>query len=298
MRINEVITESLSRIAYHYTNISSALKILKSGNFELSSSLGSIEQQYAPKGYHYFLSTTRTKAGNYHRSRASSYGVLFVLDGNWFNNHYVSKPIDYWENRNPQSDHHRDSEAEDRVFSREPTIPIGGVVAIHVLSDPEGATAHGNAMARELLIAAKTQGIKAYLYDDFNSWANMDTRHLGDVTRLSGARDKPWNRPRRATSYLEHWIELMMINDQTKLSKKADQMRYSLSYTYDTQEATAALATELSNARKPDSGQERDAAVKIIAYMRQHGLNTVAEFVANIAEKWKNISLQKQQKSV
>ena len=298
MRVNEVITESLSRIAYHYTNLASALKIVKSGKFELSSSLGSIEQQYAPRGKHYFLSTTRTKMGGYHRSRAGSYGVLFVLDGNWFNNHYVSRPIDYWENRNPQSGHHRDSEAEDRVFSAEPSIPIDGVVAIHVLSDPEGATNHSNAMTRELLIAAKTRGINAYLYDEFNAWANLDTRHSGDVTRLTGARDKPWYRSKRKASYMQHWIELMMINNRKMLSPKADQMRYSLQYQHDSAEAIAALSTDLGNARRPDSGQERDAAVKIIAYMRQHRLNTVAEFVANIAEKWKNISLQQQQKSV
>jgi len=287
MRIQEIITETLSRVAYHYTNVSSALKIVKSGVFELSSSLGSIEQQYAPKGHNYFLSTTRTKMGNYHRSRASSYGVIFVLDGNWFNNHYVSRPIDYWENRNPQASHHRDSEAEDRVFSREPTIPIGGVVAIHVLADPAEARPHNNAIVRELLIAAKTQGIKTYLYADFNPWANLDTRKTIAPTHLTGQRDPAWFRPKRKAGYMQHWIELMMIDDKSKLSPKADQMRYSLNYTYDKQSAIDALKTDLSNARKPDNGQERAAAVKIIAYMRQHRLNTVADFVEHIANKWK-----------
>lgn len=287
MRITEIITESLSRVAYHYTNISSALQIVKTGVFQLSSSLGSIEQQYSPPGYNYFLSTTRTKMGNYHRSRASNYGVIFVLDGNWFNNHYISRPIDYWENRNPQASHHRDSEAEDRVFSRESTIPIGGVVAVHVLADVGEGNPHGNAMVRELLIAAKTQGIKTFLYDEFNSWANLDTRHSIGPAHLRGQRDKAWNRPKRKVGYMQHWIELMMINDQSKLSPKADQMRYSLGYGWDKQEAVAALKTDLSNARKPDSGQERAAAVKIISYMRQHRLNTVEDFVNHIAAKWK-----------
>jgi hypothetical protein len=298
MRIKEIITETLSRVAFHYTNISSAAKILSSGRFELSSSLGSIEQQYAPKGYNYFLSTTRTKTGNYHRSRASSYGVIFVLDGNWFNNHYVSRPIDYWENRNPQLGHHRDSEAEDRVFSREPTIPIEGVVAIHVLADPEGNTAHGNAMVRGLLIAAKTRGIKTYLYADFNSWANLDTRKVIGPAHLKGQRDRAWNPRKRKVGYMQHWIELMMLNDKTKLSKKADEMRYSLNYHYDRDSAIQSLSTDLSNARKPDNGQERAAAVRIIAYMRQHRLNTVADFVNHLAEKWKNITSQQQQTSV
>lgn len=281
------LTETLSRVAFHYTNISSALKILKSGHFELSSSIGSIEQQYAPKGYHYFLSTTRTKMGNYHRSRASSYGVIFTLDGNWFNNRYISKPIDYWENRNPQASHHRDSEAEDRVFSKEATIPLGGVVAVHVLADAEDNSPHSNAMVRELLISAKTQGIKTFFYTDFNAWANLDTRKVASTAHLKGQRDKGWTRMRRPVGYMDHWIELMMKTDRTQLSKKADQMRYSLSYTFDKKEAVEALATDMSNARKPDAGQDREAAVKIIAYMRQHRLNTLAEFVDFIADKWK-----------
>jgi hypothetical protein len=292
MRISEVITESLSRIAFHYTNIANAVKIMRSGNFELSSSLGSIEQQYSPPGYHYFLSTTRTKMGNYHRSRASNYGVIFVLNGDWFNNHYVSRPIDYWENRNPQASHHRDSEAEDRVFSKTPTIPIGGVVAIHVLADVGEGNPHGNAMVRELLISAKTQGIKTFLYDEFNDWANFNTKNAIGPAHLKGRRDPAWHRPKRANAYMTHWIELMMKNDQSQLSKKADQMRYSIGYGWDRQEAVAALSTDLANARKPDSGQEREQAVKIIAYMRQHKLNTVADFVNHLANKWQQLSVK------
>ena len=204
------LTESLSRVAYHYTNIANAAEILKTGEFALSSSLASIEQQYAPAGYNYFLSTTRTKTGNYHRSRATSYGVIFALDGNWFNHHYISRPIDYWENRNPQSGHHRDSEAEDRVFSKSPTIPIGGVTAVHVLADPDQYSPHGNAMVRELLIAAKTRGIKTFLYKDFNAWADLDTRKVVPPTNLKGRRDNRWYRPKRKESYMSHWIELMM----------------------------------------------------------------------------------------
>jgi hypothetical protein len=298
MQIKEIITESLSRVAFHYTNIANALKIIKTGQFELSSKLGGIEQQYGPKGYNYFLSTTRTSTGNYHRSRASSYGVMFVLNGNWFNNHYISKPIDYWENRNPQVSHHRDSEAEDRVFSRDPSIPIGGVDAIHVLAVVDGSNAHGNAMVRELLIGAKTQGIKTYLYSDFNAWASLDTRKAIGPAHLTGQRDPQWFRPKRKAGYMQHWIELMMINDKSKLSKKADEMRYSLSYAYDKQDAIRALEVDMGNARKPDSGQERQAAVKIIAYMRQHKLHDIAQFVNHIAEKWKNIALQQQQQTV
>lgn len=297
MRIKEIISESacknlnesLSRVAYHYTNISSAQKILSSGQFELSSAPGSIEQQYAPAGKPYFLSTTRTRLGDYHRSRGSTYGVIFTLNGDWFNRHYKSAPVDYWGNRNPTQASHRGHEAEDRVFSADPTIPLSGVTAIHVLANKDSAMPSYNAVVRNILIMAKTLGIPAYFYDDPNAWMNLDTRKLGDVSMLKGQAPHNTHFVRRGKlqpHYLEHWIELMMKTNQSQLSKKADQMRYSLGYGWDKDDATRALETEFANARKPDSGPERDAVIKILAYMRQNRLNTVQDFVNNIAAKW------------
>jgi hypothetical protein len=67
-------------------------------------------------------------------------------------------------------------------------------------------------------------------------------------------------------------------------------MRYNLNYTYERQSAIESLNNDMSNARKPDAGQERETAVKIITYMRQHGLNTIKDFVDHIAEKWQAIN--------
>ena len=225
MRVEEIISESLSRVAFHFTSISTALKIVSSGQFELSSALGSVEQQYMPKGKPYFLSATRSRRGGYHENAGRTTGVLFVLDGNWFNQRYKSQPLDYWGNRNPTQSHHRSHEAEDRVFSAEPTIPIDGISAIHVLYtiDPDWADdktdAHNRAVTRELLIAGKTRGIPTYFYTNKQSWQNLDTRKLGNVKMLTGARDKPWFRPKRKRSYLENWIELMMIRSEEHTSE-------------------------------------------------------------------------------
>lgn len=294
MKINEVITESLSRVAYHYTSTLPALKILKSGHFALSSALGSVEQQYMPQGRPYFMSTTRTKTGGYHQGGMRR-GVLFVLDGNWFNQHYKSGPIDYWGNRGHIIG--RPSEAEDRVYSSEPTIPIGGVTSVHVFFDAENEDdekqrAHDQSIIREILIAAKTKGIPAFYYTDKNAWLAMDTRRTANVSQLTGRREPGWYRPMRRRSYMENWIELMNAKAQNQLSKDADKTRYNLNYGYDREEAARALANDMSNARKPDSGQERDHAVKIIRYMQQNRLNTIKDFVDHIAAKWKAIPVK------
>ena len=279
--------ESLSRVAYHYTSLQAALKILSSGNFELSSALGSIEQQYMPPGRPYFLSTTRTKAGGYHQG-SKWRGVMFVLDGNWFNQHYKSGPVDYWGNRGTGM---RASEAEDRVYSADPTIPIGGVTSVHVFvetNQPDSENLGANrALARKILIAAKTQGIPAYFYDDHDAWLRQDTRKTADVSQLTGSQQPSYYRGMRRRTYMQSWIELMGAKNRSQLSKEADKMRYSLQYTYDLADAKRALDVDMSNARKPDSGPEREDAVKIIRYMQQHGLNTISDFVDHIAAKWK-----------
>lgn len=287
MRFQEfqVLSESLSRVVYHYTPIHPALKILKSGKFQLSSTLGSVEQQYAPKGKPYFLSTTRTKTGGYHRDSGRTYGVLFVLDGDWFNRHYKSGPVDYWQNRDPSQLHHRTHEAEDRVFSSEPTIPVDGVSAVHVFADPEDNTPEGNAVVRKLLIAAKSQEIPAYFYTDKNAWLNMDTRKQGNVSMLKG-QERTGGYVSTHPGYLVPWIELISAKDKSQLSKKADQIRYGLMRDYNKEESARGLANDLSNARKPESGPDREHAIKLIDFMRKNNLNTVRELVNALADKW------------
>lgn len=280
------LNESLSRVAYHYTNISAARRILTSGQFELSSGLGSIEQQYMPRGQYYFLSTTRTRTGGYHDIIGSS-AVMFVLDGDWFNRHYRSSPVDYWLNRNPGESHHRAHEAEDRVFSPEPTIPIDGVTAVHIYVKPD-ADAQVKAWGRQCLIAAKRRSIPTHFYQDKESWRLLDTRRTtsGALPGQDTARGYVSSRRR---GYMTPWIELLKAQNKSQLSKDADRLRYSLQYSYDTAEAARGLANDLSNSRKPDSGPDRKNAIAIIEFMRQRGFTTVAQFVDALAAKWKEI---------
>lgn len=294
MRIHELLTESLSRVAYHYTNFSAGLKILTSGKFELSSSLGAqAEQEYMIKGKPYFLSTTRTKLGGYHHSGLASRGVLFVLDGDWFNQHYTSKPIDYWGNRGVTGPDHRASEAEDRIYSSKPTIPIAGVTSVHIFLEPKEAsdkdTEYDNnmrALAREMLIQAKTRGIKAYFYTDRSAWLNLDTKKTSSVTSLSGPRKTSSYRGMHRTPYLKYWVELLQAQTPEQLSKEAKKIHYDLARGY-TRDIEHRLNIDMSNARKPDSSADREYAVKIIKLMRQHRLNNLKELTQYLSDKWK-----------
>ena len=274
---------------------------MASGEFELSSDLGSVEQEYSPRGYHYFLSTTRTKLGGYHHYIGSS-AAMFVLDGNWFNEHYKSGSVDYWTNKNPETgeiesrrgpqgqQYRKPHEAEDRVYSKTPTIPIDGVSAIHVLITPENTNEWSGSWARTVFINAKRRGIPAYLYNDEDAWRRLDSKHSVSLANNPTLRGQQYVTTRQSMykrkGYLYPWVQLITATNKTQLGKDADSLRYSLAYTYDLRDALKGLAAEMSNARKPSAGVDRENAIKIINYMRKHKLTTLSELVDYLKAKW------------
>lgn len=290
MFVSEIF-ESLSRVAYHYTNIAAAGKILEAGEFQLSSVLGSIEQQYAPKGHMFFLSTTRTRHGGYHSYIGDS-AVMFVLNGDWFNQHYISRPVDYWENRDPAKVSHRPHEAEDRVFSKEPTISTDGVQSVHVLVKGDSKSDGHGGYARKVLTAAKRRGIPVYFYEDEQAWRNLVTSRAVPITDRPTLRGQVrYRRGADRKGYLQPWIELIFAQNQQQLSKKADSLRYSLTYNeYDKNIAAGGLENDIGNARKPNAGPDRELALKIIQVMQKLGIDNLRELVNVLAHKWEKIS--------
>ena len=280
------LDERVSGTLYHYTNIYAALKIIQSGKFELSSTLGTdVESQYAPRGYPYFLSATRTRTGGYHDYVGGS-AVMFVLDGDWFNSRYPGGAVDYWNNRNPLQSHHRRHEAEDRIFSRERSIPIDGVRALHVLAKPDADPQH-RAWARQLIILAKQQSLPVYLYNDADAWRAMDTRKTVKPNYLTGQDAAQGRGTRGHRGYLMPWMELIFGQDRSSLSKRAQSVLYALNYQYDRGESVKSLSVDLSNARKPSSGPDRENAVKIISYMRKNRLSDLAALADHVRDRWK-----------
>lgn len=278
------LAEAISSRVFHYTRAGTAAKILSSGEFELSSTLGaSWEQQFAPKGYTYFLSTTRTRFGGYHQSVGSD-AVLFELDGNFYNQRYPGKAVDYWNNRNPLQSYHRSHEAEDRIFSKEPAVPAVIIkMDVYISAEAEPQTL---ARVRKIALLAKQRGIPIGLYTDADAWRLGDERKQADISMLRGQEPSRKNYPSRR--YLKRWIELISANKQNQLSKDADRIRYDLMYTYDKESAAKSLDTDLSNARKPDSSDRPDV-VKIVRYMHANKLPTVRALVDHLADKWKTI---------
>jgi hypothetical protein len=321
MRYKEFLTEGATPILYHYCSTAAALKIISGGKFLMSNTTGvPSEERMMPPGYPYFLSLTRSKVGDYHRYTRTS-ECMFVLDGTWLSARYKVKPVDYWERAWSYSNGERTRESEDRVFSRTPEMPIDGVTAIHVLL--KMSDEYRSPEVRKLMMAAKLQHIPAYLYLDYASWRQQDTRQAVSISHAASllkweppenyqphtpggpTRDlQTWrgyhpqgtpdsevlNTMRKAAmksingnNYLTPWVELIKKNSKIELSPEAAKLLYRVKY--ESSHGDCSLGNDISNARKPNSGAEYNTANMITAFMRRNKYNTV-ELVAALKNKW------------
>ena len=290
MKATEFLIEGATDVLYHKTSTKSAATILKDGVFKLASSIGNeVEQKWAPKDRPFFLSTSRSKAGDYARYVGTS-EVMFVLDGQWLGQRYKVKPIDYWERmwmHNPE----RTSETEDRVFSKTPEISIACVKEVHafIRSHDEWRSP----FTRQVLLISKQRGIPVFLYNDADAWKLQDTRkaispkQAAELLKGSVPVRKQF---RPESSYLERWIELITKKSKNELTPAAEKLRYDLVYyglRYPNEDS--GLGNDISNARKPDS-VDYPYVNKLIQYMRANKLAKPVDLKNALAKKWDAIS--------
>jgi predicted metal-dependent hydrolase len=285
--------ERASPVLYHYTTAWAALRIVTSNQFELAIGAASpSERRFAPPGYPYFLSLTRTRTGDYHRW-AGNGAVMLNLDGLWFDGRYPVKPVDYWERAWLHPGSERTRESEDRVFAREPTIPATALRQVHILLKEQDE--YRSPQVRQLMIACKQRQLPVFLYDDERAWRLQDTQRSirPDSERAQAVLRgiEPAGYSGRAHNYLADWIELLHKKATKELSARAEKLRYNLRY-YARPDDDANLELEIGNARKPGAGASRRSAIEILTYMKNHGMRSTREFKNMIANKWDKISDQ------
>lgn len=294
MRAAEFLIEAASAIVYHYTNTMSAARILTSGEFLLSSSTGTqAEQGYAIPGYPYFLSTTRTKVGDYHNRYVGSSAVMFVLNGSWLNNNYKTRPIDYWDRSwlNDTSGQ-RTREAEDRVYSRTPEIPANSdsILEVHVLLKEQSE--NRSPEVRTVLLSAKTQGIPAFLYTDEKAWKLQDKRKAVSPAQAADVLkgQQPSRRSfRPSRNYLEDWLELIYKKNKEELTPSAaKKLRSLIVYGQGYRNEDDGLGVDLSNARKPGNADYPSAA-KINNFMQKNNIKSTVDLKNYLVDKWKDL---------
>ena len=291
MKIKEILNESATDILYHFTTLDGGYHVAKSGVFKLSAAIGTrSEAELQIKGYPYFLSTSRSKVGDYHKSTGSgSYragmghtGCMFVLDGQWLNDRYKTRPVDYW-GRDWQHTPDRTSESEDRVFSKTNTISAACIKEVHVLMEEFKEVQ--SAKARGILLWAKTNDIPAFLYDNRKSWMAQQKSAAVPSPKykeLLGGQVRSYNARRPTATF--RWLELALAPSEDKLSDSAKRaLGYIKWYPSDLKPQ---LSTDIHNAKQPNSTDYPDL-VKLIQFMRKNKIEDLAALMEFYKKKWK-----------
>lgn len=288
MRLMELL-EGVSHEVYHYTRINVAADILSDGVFKLTSVVGhTSDANLVPAGYSYYLSTTRSKVGGYHKHPGAD-AVLFVLDGTWYNRRYRGGPVEYWGDRHNL--YGRESEAEDRIFSKDPTIPITGVKELHIYFSPKSEDV--GQYARSVMESCKSLSIPVYLYNDPAAWLLQDTRKCVSIASLKHVFSGPVHVrkefPPSRYAKLPLWIELIHGRASEVLSVEANQMAADISRSpsYNVNDDFG-LGIEMSNARKPNNAG-RDEMEQIIKLMRANRWAHPVDIYRAMKEKWAGI---------
>jgi hypothetical protein len=173
MRIKELL-ESASAVLYHTTEGTKAIDILQSNNFILSSiEKDGTDPFYSPRnGWQYYLSTTRIAGDRFSRTLAETNEgyrntVTFKLDGTWFNKKgYITTPVNWYAIFYGRDHDSRESEYEDRIWSKTGTIPNTPITECHVLLTDINFLSE----VQKIDSLCKSKNIACYIYDDIEKW--------------------------------------------------------------------------------------------------------------------------------
>lgn len=295
MKLHDIF-EAATSVLYHNTGLYSAAKILESGYFQLTASAGtSSELMFHKPGKFYYLSTTRSKVGDYTLHNYHIEGVVFNLNGDWLNHHYQSAPVDYWERSWARSGGVRTSEMEDRIYSKNPTIPLPNpptklITSIHILFeidkiDPD-KDENRILRLRRVLSGAKKQGIPVYVYKTPNDWLTQNPRKrigTGSLIQLMKPEkpEKPW--PRYSRDYFKDYRELFYKDNIDKLSPSAKKLMWKV-YQYP-HEIKTSLEADIHNQRtKGDPG-----LIKLLQIFNKLSIQSPKEFAQYLDNKWTKI---------
>lgn len=297
MQLDEVLlSEKISDTLYHYTSIVPAITILKDGKFELTITT-SDENRFKVKNYPYFLSTARTKSGDYFRT-VGNIAVTFNLDKNKIKNNYVITPIDYWErmwlSTHGPGKEHRTSETEDRIFSNKSYIPIDNIVtSMHVYVGNYKQNESTSSQVNTLIKLAESRNIPCYIYFNRSAWQTQDIRNSigkehydnyfqGHYTKRELSKDRI-----QAIDSIQPYLFLISknLNEYDLLPEKSQRIVDKLRNPGYIPYIENTLKTALANEKKPDS-PGRDSAIILTNFMYKNRMS-LRGFIEFLNDKWK-----------
>lgn len=303
MFLHELLTEAATEKLFHITPIHKAAAIVIDRRFVLSPSVvKETELRFQPNNKYYYLSTSRSKIGDYITQKAKAgmpIWAVFNLNGHWFNERYKVNPVNFfsppWKPFETQSD---PDEMEDRVTSRDPVIPLPDN-ATDVISEIHFylGTVQYDFVVRNrghhvmnLIKGSKRLGIPLFFYDDAsnffmqNKGKSIPLREV--LPRLKGAwkRKKPLVfEPEPHRDYYLQLRELYYKTDENELSPPAKKLLFML------RKSTLHTATQHIQEKLHEVYKEyRKSLDKLVRIMTKERLNTPGDLTKFLQDKWKD----------
>ena len=286
MKMMQILTEGLSDILYHSTSLYNVLRILKSNRLQLTPDIGTdAETGLRKKNKIYYMSFARSKMGDYHSpSKYAGNLSLLVVDGRQLKQDgYSGSPVDYWGWGDKD-------EMEDRLYSKQPYIEDAAkyITEIHTYYNPEGSEenkAKSIRWMRSAYIMAKKLGIPMYVYDDVEAFKLLNKAKTTSISTLRYNTDEPQLKPyqRVSRNYFAPYMELLSVNDKTKLSSDAKRILYNIQG-WSKDDAIRSLAADIHNER---TGQSRQNLDKFLTKVSSLKLTSVSDIIKFIDAKFK-----------
>jgi hypothetical protein len=276
-----ILAEGISDVVYHGTDIHSAFKILNNNEFRLSTTMGTPAETGINNKY-YYLSTTRSVLGAYHRD-PHGMGVLMQLNGKKLGNNYKAKPVDYWgpDFRKIQPDK---NEMEDRVFSDSHTIDNATkyIDAVHFYVDTNVMDAKNVRLPvfRKAYMEAKKNGIPVFVYDNRKSFLTLNTKDAikPSELQLGKGADRISLTHRQVKNPLDVYVELYYKNKYDDLSPEAKKRMLSIKRSMD---SVASLSADIHNNK---SSKNSDNLIKIF---KKENIRSAKDYIEFLKGKWK-----------
>jgi hypothetical protein len=158
-----ISASGISDIVFHATSTSKLVSMLRTGELQLtpSNAIGADSNVHSAA---FFLSTTRSRQGHYHRDNSSN-SALLQLDGRKLAANFKGGAVDYWGPEYRKRDPSR-NEMEDRIFSNKATLPI-----LRYLLSIDLLTPHMSEKDfRFIQILTKKNRIPLRLFDNNKDW--------------------------------------------------------------------------------------------------------------------------------
>jgi len=304
------LTEGISSVLYHATSLKNAASIIESNEFRLAPTFKNGAEVSTGSTKLFFLSTTRSKTGNYTLISAGNRDgdAILVLDGDALGNNYSGKPVDYW-GRTFRKETPTKNEMEDRIYNDNPTIPnaLRYIREIHVLFKDKEISSN----SRSYLVELKKSGIPIWLYDDVKSyilqikdnakplsefllskWKNRNIypqidRDATDKLLRRRAKKTGNKKELEKRSYgLKFWFELLTIPINQFDNLNFD-MRNAISNLY------GFYGTDMKNSLNADLQNESGKpqwSKRLAPIMRKNGLRTSGDIFNFIKSRWETVA--------